>query len=520
MATLRLTARRLSALLPPEQPGASRAAGGAIPRYLDLAERIRMLVGDGRLLSGTVLPSERELGTTLGLSRTTVTRAYDVLRDRGIVVSRRGSGTVVQAAAAPLPDGLNAAVIDGAGGGVGPTGRAGPVVAGSGVLRGAAGITVLGAAGARPQPDLFDMTCAAPAGHPDLLPWFEAALAHLPAYVTDAGYHSLGLPVLREALARRFTERGLPTGADQILVTTGALAALAVIARAYVGPGDRVLLENPTYPGAIAAMMHAGARLVGIPVGGDVVAAAGPVVAGLRPRMAVLIPDFQNPTGRLMPEQERVDLAALLDSHGARVVIDETMLETGLDDAPMPMPFALASRSALTIGSSSKSHWGGLRLGWIRAPREELPTLMHARLTMDIGASVLEQLVLTAMLGDGVHSIAGTREIHARQRDALVEAVRERLPDWEFTTPRGGLSLWCKLPREMGSALVVRAERHGTLLVPASSFSIDGTGLESWLRLPFALSESSLRRAVATIATASGELDGAPARPPRRTVLA
>ena len=129
--------------------------------------------------------------------------------------------------------------------------------------------------------DVLDLTCAASAGQPELLPWYAAALERLPAYVSDSGYHPLGLPVLREALARRFTERGVPTGPEQIIVTTGALAGLSVVARAYVGSGDRVLFENPSYPGGMAAMRHAGARLVGIPAEGGLAASAATVITSV-----------------------------------------------------------------------------------------------------------------------------------------------------------------------------------------------------------------------------------------------
>lgn len=473
MRAVKISARRLADLLPP--------TGGAGARYLRVAEAVGLLVGDGRLLAGTVLPSERDLAPALGVSRTTVTRAYDVLRERGVAVSRRGSGTVVAAAGAPAQA--------------------------AGALR--ATPLPLGSAGMTPAADTIDLTCAAPSGQGELLRWFEVALAHLPAYVHDAGYHPLGLPVLREAIARRFCERGLPTEADQILVTTGALSGIAVVARAFVAAGDRVLTENPTYPGAINALRHAGARIVGVPAEGDLAQEVLAVVRATPVGLALLTPDFHNPTGRLVSTPERQALAAQLRAGGVRAVVDETLVETAFDGAaPMPMPFAAVARSALTIGSASKSHWGGLRLGWIRAPREDMPVLAAARLGIDVGAPVLEQLALAAMLADGVHVSETGRAAHARQCAALVAAVRETLPAWSFVEPTGGLSLWCRLPGDCSSALVARAQTLGTLLVPGAAFSVDGAGLEGRLRLPFALGPDPLRRAVADIARAAGDLGG------------
>ena len=452
------------------------AADSGTPRYVALADGLRLLIGDGRLLAGTSLPSERELSAALGVSRTTATHAYDLLRQEGSIASRRGSGTVVLGPRVRTLAGATA-----------PLGSAGLDAGGRGDL-------------AR---DVLDLTCAASAGQPELLPWYAAALERLPAYVSDSGYHPLGLPVLREALARRFTERGVPTGPEQIIVTTGALAGLSVVARAYVGSGDRVLFENPSYPGGMAAMRHAGARLVGIPAEGDLAASAATVIRQTSPTMAVLIPDFANPSGRLLRTSERRELGAVLRAGGVRAVVDETLVETAFDaQAPMPLPFAACARAAIMVGSASKSHWGGMRIGWIRAPRDDVPRLAAARLGLDIGAPILEQLVLAGMLGEGLAALPGERAAHRLRCAALVTAVRTHLPDWEFEEPGGGLSLWCRLPEPLSSAIVTRCEERGTLLVPGAAFSVDGAGLERFLRLPFALEPPQLGRAVEDIAAA------------------
>lgn len=461
--------------LGPDGLGADGLDSGT-PRYVALADGLRLLIGDGRLLAGTSLPSERELSAALGVSRTTATHAYDLLREEGSIASRRGSGTVV----------------------LGPRGR---TLAGATAPLGSAGLYASGRG--ELAPDVLDLTCAASAGQPELLPWYAAALERLPAYVTDSGYHPLGLPVLREALARRFTERGLPTDPEQIIVTTGALAGLSVVARAYVGSGDRILFEKPSYPGGMAAMRHAGARLVGIPAEGDLAASAATVIRQTSPTMAVLIPDFANPTGRLLGTAERRELGAVLRAGGVRAVVDETLVETAFDtDAPMPLPFAACARDAITVGSASKSHWGGMRIGWIRAPRDDVPRLAAARLGLDIGAPILEQLVLAGMLVEGLAALPGERAAHRLCCEALIRAVRTHLPDWEFDEPGGGLSLWCRLPAPLSSAIVTRCEELGTLLVPGAAFSIDGAGLERFLRLPFALEPPQLERAVEHIAAA------------------
>lgn len=508
MGGVKVSGRRVAAMLGPDavanaagatrtSPSEAASAGPGTPRYAALADGIRLLIGDGRLLAGTSLPSERDLGAALQVSRTTVTHAYDLLRQEGSIASRRGSGTVV----------------------IGPRGR---TLAGATAPLGSAGADPAGFTGRNGDGlDILDLTCAASAGQPELLPWYAAALERLPAYVSDSGYHPLGLPVLREALARRFTERGLPTGPEQIIVTTGALAGLSVVARAYVGVGDRVLFESPSYPGGMAAMRHAGARLVGIPADGDLAASAATVIRQTGPTMAVLIPDFANPTGRLLSTPERRELAAALRAGGVRAVVDETLVETAFDpDVPMPLPFAAAARDAITVGSASKSHWGGMRIGWIRAPRDDVPRLAAARLGLDIGAPILEQLVLAGMLAEGLAALPGERAAHRQRCTALMEAVRTHLPDWRFDEPRGGLSLWCRLPGPLSSAIVTRCQEMGTLLVPGAAFGVDGTGLERFLRLPFALEPPQLVRAVQHLAVAAAAGPGRGADRSAVTVVA
>jgi DNA-binding transcriptional MocR family regulator len=212
------------------------AALDSTPAYRGLADAVRLLVADGRVPVGTRLPSERDLTTALGVSRTTVTRAYAELRDRGYLTSRQGSGSVVA-----LPGD--------------PGGR----------RQGSA----LHPASEQQAGESIDLTCASMSAPAGTVAAYERAVLELPRYLAGTGYHPLGLASLREALAQRFTDRGLATSPDQVMVTSGALAGLAVTARALLAPGDRVLLESPTYPNAIDTLRRSGARTVALPLDRD-----------------------------------------------------------------------------------------------------------------------------------------------------------------------------------------------------------------------------------------------------------
>jgi len=457
------------------------------PAYVGLADALRELIGDGRIGYSTRLPSERDLTAALGVSRTTVTRAYAVLRDTGYAEARHGSGTFTR-----LPGGATRA-----------HDRAlWPTNVSAGVI---------------------DLVCAAASAPPGIAAAYADAAAALPAHLGSHGYYPAGLPDLQAAIAASYDERGLATTPDQVIVTAGALAASAVVGSALAGPRDRVLMESPTYPNAVQALRTGGGRLVTIPLdpeGWDLDAIAG-VLAKRTPRLVHVMPDHHNPTGLVMPDRERAAYARLLARHGAIAVVDEAHHTLRLDDGPAQRPFASYAKDAVTVGSASKSVWGGLRLGWIRAPHNLIDQLTRARVGLDLGAPVLEQLVLTRLVTGGFDAIlAAHRQRLREQRDALMAAVDAELPGWTFRKPAGGMALWCRLPAagSGATALSIEAERHGVLLAPGPLFAPEG-GLDRYVRIPFTVSirdlEEAVRRIAAAWAVVSGAGSGSAAASPR-----
>jgi len=263
-------------------------------------------------------------------------------------------------------------------------------------------------------------------------------------------------------------------------------------------------MESPTYPNAIATLRQTGARPVSLPLdpsGWDVDAIAA-AVRQTAPRAALLIPDFHNPTGALMPTSQRAAIARVLGRARSVPVIDETLAELALDAAgSMPEPFAAHLPRSVTVGSASKTFWGGLRIGWVRAPASLMPVLLQQRLMLDLGAPVVEQLALRRLLADREALVAERRTSLLISRDALVKALAARLPDWQVTVPGGGLSLWCELPEALSTAVTVAAEAEGLVLASGPQFAVEG-GLERWLRLPFTHAPEVLTDAVDRLARA------------------
>ncbi|MGC4109176.1 MAG: PLP-dependent aminotransferase family protein [Nocardioides sp.] len=440
------------------------------PAYAGLADRLRLLIAGGRVDVDLRLPSERDLSVAIEVSRTTVTRAYAALVDAGYAVARQGSGTYTR-----LPGGRRQAFD-----------RSLTPHTGS--------------------EDLIDLSCAASAASPGIAPAYAEAAADLPLYLGGTGYFPTGLPALQQAIAETFDERGLPTRPEQILVVPGALSALMVVASGLLRPRDRALVESPGYPNGHAALRRAGARRIAAPmdVDGWDLDAIGRVVRDARPSLAYLIPDFQNPTGNLMGATQRAEYAELLRRAGTVPVVDESHQALRLDGRPMPKPFASFAPEAVTIGSVSKSMWGGLRMGWIRCPVGLTEPLVAARISMDLGSPVFEQLVATRLLRDRAAHWADHRRRLRAQRDALAAALTDRLPAWRFRLPSGGLSLWCELPdagRGGALDLVTEAEARDVALSAGPAFSLGG-GLDSFVRFPYTRPEDDLRQAVLRVGEA------------------
>ncbi len=458
------------------------------PAYAGLAEALRLLIGDGRIGLDVRLPSERDLTERLGVSRTTVTRAYAALRDSGYAEARQGAGTFTRV----------------------PGGRAR-----------AHDRALL------PRPgdhDAIDLNCAAASAPPGVAAAYAEAAAQLPAYLGGHGYFPAGLPQLQAAIAATYDRRGLPTAPEQIMVTPGALSAAAIVARAFTRPRDRVLVESPVYPNATQAISTSGARLVGVAVDPegwdlDLFAAA---LRQVSPRLAYLIPDFQNPTGLVMTEQERRACARHLKRSGTVAVVDEAHQALALDGQEMPAPFAAFATDVITIGSASKSFWGGLRLGWIRAPLDRMGDLTRARVGLDLGAPVMEQLVLTRLLAEAETVVGEQRRRLREQRDRLAATVTEQLPEWRFRMPGGGLALWCELPDALGTALVDEADRLGVIVAPGPAFAVAG-GPDRFVRIPWSRPGDELEEAVRRLARAWERVasGGRPAdRTPDRVLVA
>ncbi|TFD55545.1 PLP-dependent aminotransferase family protein [Cryobacterium frigoriphilum] len=463
MSPTPLSARALETLLGEWRGGSSA--------YVGLSERIRLLLLDGRLASHTRLPAERELGERLGVSRTTVTAAYRALRGAGYLQSVRGSGSVVA-----LPGAL--------------------------------------APAAEPITGILDFSQASMPALPGLTDAAVAAAGDLSRHLGGSGFDPVGIPELREALAERYRVRGLPTSADEIMVTLGAQHAIALLARVLISRGDRVLIEMPTYPHAYEALRAAGGRLVPVSVAAaDEAGLASGTAPGWdepallqalqrsNPVLGYLMPDFQNPTGQSMPIDQRERVIAAAAASGTVLLVDETIAEFDIDRAGEYPPFAAHAEGAreagavVSIGSVGKSVWGGIRIGWIRADPALIRRLVGARSSNDLGTPLLEQLLVTRLLPEMPQILAHRAQQLRAGRDHLERRLAERFPSWSVPHPDGGITAWVNLGQPVSSQLALAARNHGLLVTAGPRFGIDGA-FERFLRLPFSPNPEQMDRAV------------------------
>jgi len=455
---------RISARALAEALGGWRGNG---PAYEALADAVRLLCLDNRIAPRTALPAERELAVALSLSRTTVAAAYRSLRDTGHIESLRGSGSVTK----PLPRND-------------PGGHA----ADSGAI---------------------DLQQASPAAWPGLPAVIAEVTQDVSALVARTGYDVIGAIELREAIAARYRTRGVPTTADQILVTTGAQSAIHLVASVLLNRADRVLIETPTYPHAAEAFRYVGARLVGVPVsttdGWDLDRAAQTFARTL-PSLAYLMPDFQNPTGRSMTPAEVAAFVAGAESAGTFLVLDETTAELNIDRTTEETRFP-ESDLVIRIGSLGKTVWGGLRVGWVRAETDIVRRLASGRPVHDLGTPELEQMVATRVV-PRLDEIALQRgDLLRAGRDALVAGLRATFEQWEVPSPAGGVSLWVGIGEPVSTPLVMNARARGLFLSAGSRFATDG-GHDRRLRVPFTAPPATLERAVQTLFDAWTDLHG------------
>ena len=447
---------------------------GSGPLFRNLARAVANAIERGALGDGDRLPSERAVASLLAIGRGTTVAAYDLLVADGLVERRRGSGTYVRVSDQPPL----------------PPGREGSSLVHRLVEHGDAGSTVV------------DLSISV---LPDAtaLPAAEVSTDDLITIVPDTGYAPRGLVSLRRAVAHHISAWGLPTDEEQVVITTGAQQAISAAAACWLRPGDVVVVDDPTYPGALAAFTQAGARVLGVPV--DHHGAHPAALAALldqRPALVYLQSTLHSPTGAVLAAGRRREIAAMLTAAHVPLVEDLALADLAWDDAPPPIASHAPGTAIAVVGSLSKLFWGGLRLGFVRAPDALALRFARIKATQDLGTSAVSQLLGERLLRSpslGAFRRQRTDELRARY-DVLAAALQNHLPDWRWNEPRGGLSIWVDIDHP-SEAFAHHALRHGVAVATPSALSPSNEH-DTCIRLSFASSPRTIEEGVARLAQA------------------
>jgi DNA-binding transcriptional MocR family regulator len=463
-------------------------SSGSGPLYRRLASAVRAAVSRGDLSVGELLPPERVLAQQLKISRSTVVAAYELLQDELLLERRQGSGTRVSSA---------------------------PPRRGSGLPSTLTRNTLFRRITEGPN-GTIDLTGAyllEPGGVPESLA--QDVSAELASVAETSGYSPLGYAPLREAIAAHLTAHGLRTLAEQVLVTSGAQQAIWLTGWLFLQRGDNVLVENPSYPGALDAFNSVGARLVGVRVRrqGVDLASLAEQIARAAPRLVYLIPTYQNPIGSVLSPQDRRVLADLIQRHQVPLLEDDSLSGLPIVGEPPP-PVATFAPDApiMTADSLSKLYWPGLRVGWIRAAAPVVAQLGRLRAVADLGGSLPGQIMACRLLARYDEFRDQRRAVIAQRLELVTGLLSEMLPDWSWVSPQGGLCLWVRLPYGSATEFAQVALRNGVSIVAGSVASADGT-FDDHLRLPFGHRPETLEEGIRRLARAWHTY--APAEEPR-----
>ena len=358
---------------------------------------------------------------------------------------------------------------------------------------------VISLAGGLPSPECFPVDALRAAFDRVLRTHGAAALQ----YSTTEGH-----PPLREWIARLETSRGTPTAADQVLVVSGSQQALDLIAKVLVDPGDAVLVEAPSYPGALQALAHCAARCVAVPAdaGGlrtDRITAA---IDETGARLLYFMPNFQNPGGHLMPASRRCDLANVARAHGLWLIEDDPYGDLWFRSAPPESVRAHAPERTVRICSFSKTLAPGLRLGYVVGPRNIIDALVRAKQATDLHTSTVAQFAAHEVLASSMFDehLAHVRARYAAQCDVMARAIAREFPQHaQWTRPAGGMFIWVALEGADTDALLNAAVERGVAFVPGSAFHANAAPdcrRVHEMRLSFATAApAAIERGIATL---------------------
>jgi 2-aminoadipate transaminase len=475
-----------------------------VPLYRQLYQQFAARIRSGELPRGERLPATRELAGLLGLNRTTVSAAYEMLEAEGLMAGQVGRGSFVTGHSAAANGFVWNSLLER--GDMPPLGHSSGAPAG--VPSGPGG-EVISFVMSRPSRALFPLdefraSCAAVLARQDLATILQLG--------SPAGFEPLRRYLMEDARRQRLAGPG-----DDLIVTNGCQQSLDLIGRVMLRPGDTVAVEDPVYTGLKNLLAGMGAQLVGIPVGAEGldIAQLERVLERERPRFLVVTSNFQNPTGATLPLAARRELLEAARAARVPVVENDAYGDLRYEGEPLPAIKQLDEYGGtVLLRSFSKVSFPGLRVGWVVGPKPLIDRLRQAKEAADLHTDQLSQAVLLEFAESGRLEAHRARVLQAgaERLAATLDACRRYLPaNARWTRPQGGMNVWVRLPEPLDAGeLLPRAQKEGVAYLPGRYFAV--SRLEPGaLRLSFAgLTPDQIRTGLSVLGRiVAGEIESA-----------
>src|SRR5713226_5577426 len=478
-----------------------------MPLYRQICQRLREGILSGELSEGTRLPTERALASELGVNGTTVMNAYNELASEGLIEGHVGRGTLVRRNQfSYIGDGFENETASWLLG----------LPAGEREILGPDALLLSELASMSERKEIISMAPGNPP--PDLLPAemirtiFTDSL--LSARQSALGYGPVeGLHSLRRAIAASMRKRGVPVDVQHILVLSGSTQGVGLIGRFLLNPGDEVVVEVPTYLGAIQMFRALNVRVMGVPTDNEGIRVdlLESILARHRPRLIYTIPTFQNPTGTVMSQDRRRRLLLLAKRYQTPILEDDPYGEIYYEGKErQPLKALDTNGQVLYLSTFSKTLAPGLRVAWLAAPEPMIERLSLHKQVFDLNTNAIGQWAVSEILRRGLMTdhLTLLRQRYQQKRDLMLEAIRTHWPkDVRVNSPTGGFHLWCRLPGDMRARTLLREAAHEQVaFVIGEPFHVDGGGQQQF-RLSFAyLEEEHIEEGIRRIGSAMRRL--------------
>jgi DNA-binding transcriptional MocR family regulator len=461
-----------------------------LPLYRQICQGLREAILSGELAEGMRLPTERALANELGVNRTTVMNAYNELASEGLIEGHVGRGTLVRrnhygygsdefdehetaSWLLGLPAGEREAL--------GPDARLLSELASAGDRK-----EIISFAPGNPALNLLPAELLSPIFADGLLASRQAALGYCPVE---------GLLSLRRNIAAHMRRRGMVINAPQILILSGSTQGIGLVGRFLLNPGDEVVVEVPTYLGAIQAFRALNARVIGVPTDSDGmrIDLLESILVRRRPRLIYTLPTFQNPTGAVMSQERRRRLLLLARRYQTPILEDDPYGEVYFEgNPPQPLKAMDTHGQVIYLSTFSKTLAPGLRVAWLVAPEPMIERLTLHKQVFDLNTNAIGQWVVSEVMQRDLLDthLESIRQVYRSKRDLTLQAIAVHWPgDVRVNHPLGGFHLWCRLPGDLRARTLLReAANDQVAFTIGEPFHVDGGGQQHF-RLSYAYPE-------------------------------